>query len=52
METFHPGASVTRNVSYEMRDLFLSMFPHIAHTSDFGPLAHPRAPETVDIDVY
>ncbi|MDB9945764.1 Hint domain-containing protein [Ascidiaceihabitans sp.] len=52
METFHPGASATRNVSYEMRDLFLSMFPHIAHTSDFGPLAHPRAPETVDVDVY
>ena len=52
IETFHPGASATRNVSYKMRDLLLSVFPHIAYTSDFGPLAHPCSPETVDINVY
>lgn len=44
-ETFHPGAQATREVSLSMRDLFLSLFPHIAHVTDFGPLAHPRAPD-------
>lgn len=44
-ETFHPGVQATRKVSHAMRDLFLSMFPHISHVMDFGPLAHPRAPE-------
>ena len=48
METFHPGMGATRQVTHAQRDLFLSMFPHIAHITDFGPLAHPRAPETVD----
>ena len=45
METFHPGMGATRQVSHAQRDLFLSMFPHIAHITDFGALAHPRAPE-------
>lgn len=45
METFHPGSAAVRSVSHATRDLFLSMFPHISHVSDFGPLAHPRAPE-------
>ena len=45
METFHPGANATRAVSHTLRDLFLSMFPHINHVTDFGALAHPRAPE-------
>jgi len=45
LETFHPGAAATRAVSHAMRDRFLSMFPQIGHVSDFGPLAHPRAPE-------
>ncbi|WP_299368974.1 Hint domain-containing protein [uncultured Tateyamaria sp.] len=45
METFHPGMAATRQVTHAQRDLFLSMFPHIAHVTDFGPLAHPRAPE-------
>ncbi|MEM8655197.1 MAG: Hint domain-containing protein [Pseudomonadota bacterium] len=45
VETFHPGQHAIRQVSHAQRDLFLSMFPHIAHVTDFGPLAHPRAPE-------
>ncbi|MEP1766747.1 MAG: Hint domain-containing protein [Sulfitobacter sp.] len=48
METFHPGAAAPREVSHAMRDRFVSLFPRISHLSDFGPLAHPRAPE-VDI---
>ena len=45
METFHPGMNATRSVTHAQRDLFLSMFPHISHVTDFGPLAHPRARE-------
>ena len=45
METFHPGSAAVRSVSHAMRDMFISMFPHISHVSDFGPLAHPRTPE-------
>jgi hypothetical protein len=45
METFHPGATAMRGLSQSLRDQFLGMFPQIGHASDFGPLAHPRAPE-------
>ena len=45
METFHPGMSAIREVSHAQRDMFLSMFPHVSHITDFGPLAHPRANE-------
>jgi hypothetical protein len=45
METFHPGANATRTVSHSLRDRFLGMFPQISHVTDFGPLAHPRAPQ-------
>lgn len=44
METFHPGNNILRGATHSQRDLFLSMFPTIAHVSDFGPLAHRRAP--------
>ncbi|ASM73180.1 MULTISPECIES: Hint domain-containing protein [Roseobacteraceae] len=45
METFHPGTQATRAVSPAMRDMFLALFPRISHVTDFGPLAHPRAPD-------
>ena len=45
METYHPGAKATHSVSHSLRDQFLGMFPRISHIIDFGPLAHPRAPE-------
>ena len=45
METFHPGAAAPREVSHAQRDRFISLFPRIGHLTDFGPLAHPRAPE-------
>lgn len=51
METYHPGSAAIRSVSHPMRDLFLSMFPHISHARDFGPLAHPRAPEAKTTNV-
>ncbi|MEO9514192.1 MAG: Hint domain-containing protein [Paracoccaceae bacterium] len=46
METFHPGLAGARHISHADRDYFLSMFPHISHIVDFGPLAHPHAPES------
>jgi hypothetical protein len=45
IETYHPGAQVSRSMSMYMRDVFLSLFPHIRSFNDFGPLAHPRALE-------
>ncbi|MCR8826164.1 Hint domain-containing protein [Pseudosulfitobacter koreensis] len=45
METFHPGTQSTRSVSHAVRDLFLGMFPRISHVTDFGALAHLRAPD-------
>ena len=51
METFHPGANATRSVSHSLRDRFLGIFPQISHIADFGPLAHPRAPELVEAEV-
>ncbi|QUJ78026.1 Hint domain-containing protein [Sulfitobacter albidus] len=47
-ETFHPGFTAPRGLSHSLRDRFISLFPRIAHLSDFGPLAHPRAPDTDD----
>ena len=51
METFHPGKSLMRGVTRSQRDFFLSMFPRISHQTDFGPLAHPRAPDEEDSSV-
>lgn len=48
VETFHPGKNATRNLPIHLRDKFLSMFPHIRSEHDFGPLAHPRAPDSPD----
>ena len=50
METYHPGAQATRDVSPNLRDRFLSMFPRLGSVSDFGPLAHPRAFELSEED--
>ncbi|MEM9699605.1 MAG: Hint domain-containing protein [Pseudomonadota bacterium] len=48
VETFHPGAHALRNLTPVMRDRFIGLFPHINSVHDFGPLAHPRAPEAED----
>ena len=45
VETFHPGTAALRDLPQAMRDRFLSMFPQISDVADFGPLAHPRAPD-------
>lgn len=45
METFHPGTKAIKAVSQSLQDRFLEMFPQVGHITDFGPMAHPRAPE-------
>lgn len=50
VETLHPGTAALRQVPHHIRDLYLSLFPRIAHATDFGPLAHPRAPEMADMN--
>jgi hypothetical protein len=42
-ETYHPGANAVRMISHAMRSLYLNLFAHIDHLTDFGPLAFPRA---------
>lgn len=49
VETFHPGAQAPREVTHSIRDKFLSLFPRISHVAEFGPLAHPRAPEQSEL---
>lgn len=45
VETFHPGSGTLRALPAALRKRFLDLFPMISQSSDFGPLAHPRAPE-------
>lgn len=48
LETFHPGSARVQGATLAQRDFLLSMFPRISHITDFGPLAHQRAPERVE----
>lgn len=43
VESYHPGATLLRDMSPSIRALFLSLFPQIAQPEDFGALAFPRA---------
>lgn len=47
-ETFHPGRGFQSYLGQNMLSLFLSFFPHIHATSDFGPLSHPRVRANTD----
>ncbi len=42
LEAFHPGTSIRDRMGTHTLELFMSMFPHIRTTSDFGSPAHPR----------
>ena len=48
VETFHPGLNTLRHLPIHLRDKFLGLFPHIEREEDFGPLAFPRAPDSLD----
>ncbi|MEW9919620.1 Hint domain-containing protein [Marimonas sp. MJW-29] len=45
METYHPGTVALHSLPQGLRERFLGMFPLVGEVADFGPLAHPRAPE-------
>ena len=44
-ETFHPGPLPP--LPGRDQALFLSIFPHLARITDFGPLVHSRAPDAI-----
>lgn len=51
VETYHPGAGATHAVSHNLRHIYLSMFEHIRHVADFGPMVFPHAPDDLYADV-
>lgn len=48
IETYHPGLNPTRLLSHTLRSVFLSLFPHLSHVSEFGLMRYERAPEETD----
>jgi hypothetical protein len=42
IETVHPGPDALARMGTEVARIYLSLFPHFEHLSDFGPLALPR----------
>lgn len=45
VESYHPGTAQLRDLSMTLRDVFLSLFPHLEKLSDFGQIAYTHAPE-------
>lgn len=41
-ESYHPGADCHYSMSRELRDIFLSLFPHVATLQGFGRVIWPR----------
>lgn len=46
IETFHPGRMTEFHLSDDHMALYLSLFPHIADLSEFGPLTLPRVTDS------
>lgn len=44
VESYHPGQNPTDGLSATLRDVFMSLFPHVERLSDLGPLIYGRAP--------
>ena len=42
VESYHPGPDAHYSMSREMRDVFLSLFPHVATMQGFGRVLWPR----------
>lgn len=45
VETHHPGPQIETQLSYDMLNLYFSMFPGKKSVEDFGPMAYPRLSE-------
>ncbi len=42
VESFHPGPNARLHLSHELFEIFMSLFPHLVDSGDFGPLNHRR----------
>ena len=51
IETLHPGAPHTLQVTHDMRQIFMSMFPHMRDINSFGSMCHPRI-RLRDLDLF
>lgn len=45
VESYHPGHQPLQMMSHTLRSVFMSVFPHVQHLTEFGRLSVPRAPE-------
>mgnify|MGYP001814315207 CR=1 FL=1 len=48
VESYHPGADAHYSMSRELREVFLSLFPHVATMQGFGRVLWPRFEEQDD----
>jgi hypothetical protein len=51
VESLHPGLPHRLNLRHDMAALLMTLFPHKAALSDFGPLLHPRI-ALRDLDLF
>ncbi|MBW4710632.1 Hint domain-containing protein [Roseobacter sp. YSTF-M11] len=49
IETYHPGPNALRSLSHTLRDVYLSLFPHVSHVNEFGPMRYARATDEFDL---
>jgi hypothetical protein len=47
VESYHPGIQPMQDMSYSMRSVFMSIFPHFESPGEFGPLMFTRADKAV-----
>ncbi|MGZ2256800.1 Hint domain-containing protein [Roseobacter sp. A03A-229] len=50
IETFHPGPNPGRLLSHTLKSVLLSVFPHLTHLNEFGPLNYERVTDDADLD--
>ncbi|MEN8837550.1 MAG: Hint domain-containing protein [Celeribacter marinus] len=50
-ETYHPGIAASSQFQGEMREHFMSLFPHLENLGDFGAMSHPRLTPTDLIEI-
>ncbi|WP_298920711.1 Hint domain-containing protein [uncultured Roseobacter sp.] len=48
IESFHPGPHPLRALSHTLREVYMSLFPHLSQINDFGPMRYARAADSLD----
>ncbi len=51
IESHHPGTLHELGLRGDVLRLYLSLFPHVSHFADFGPMRHPRL-RLSDLDLW